>query len=223
MKISPTSDCTIPLKAAPMITPTARSATLPRTANSRNSFSIALSSPHWRADFRRGLAAGGHRPRGRPESIRFAARSMGLALTPMGRLNFQPALRIGVDPAFFRQAAGEGQCVGTKLIGDLQLDFAVGRRGFDRLPKAIILFWSIKRHATPKSDFPIRFQRGAARDVPQTKKSICPPSWSARHAPWPRAPPFWSAPTAAPWAAARFPRICRAAKARISLAPDWSR
>jgi hypothetical protein len=79
---------------------------------------------------------------------------MGLALTPMGRLNFQPALRIGVDPAFFRQAAGEGQGVGTKLIGDLQLDFAVGRRGFDRLPEAIILFWAIKRHATPNLNFP---------------------------------------------------------------------
>jgi hypothetical protein len=81
--------------------------------------------------------------------------SMGFALTPMGRLDFQPALRIGIDPTSFRQAAGERQGVGTKLIRDLQLDFAVGRGGFDRLPEAIILFWSIKRHATPKSDFPI--------------------------------------------------------------------
>jgi hypothetical protein len=82
---------------------------------------------------------------------------MGLALTPMGRLNFQPALRIGVDPAFFRQAAGEGQGVETKLIGDLQLDFAVGRRGFDRFPEAIVLFWTIKGHEAPKSNLPIRF------------------------------------------------------------------
>src|SRR5579872_103289 len=38
--MSPTSDCTMPLKAAPMITPTARSMTLPRSANFLNSSSI---------------------------------------------------------------------------------------------------------------------------------------------------------------------------------------
>src|SRR3979411_1887466 len=38
--MSPTSEATMPPKAAPMITPTARSTTLPFIANSRNSFSI---------------------------------------------------------------------------------------------------------------------------------------------------------------------------------------
>jgi hypothetical protein len=82
---------------------------------------------------------------------------MGFALTPMGRLDFQPALRIGIDPTSFCQAAGERQGVGTKLIRDLQLDFAVGRGGFDRFPEAIILFWTIKRHTAPKFNLPIRF------------------------------------------------------------------
>src|SRR4051812_138695 len=40
MMISPTSEVTIAPKAAPMMTPTARSTTLPFIANSRNSFSI---------------------------------------------------------------------------------------------------------------------------------------------------------------------------------------
>src|SRR3979490_197939 len=40
MMMSPTSEVTMPPKAAPMITPTARSTTLPFMANSRNSFSI---------------------------------------------------------------------------------------------------------------------------------------------------------------------------------------
>src|SRR4030095_8150846 len=44
MMMSPTSDVTIAPKAAPMITPTARSTTLPFIANSRNSFSM-LASP----------------------------------------------------------------------------------------------------------------------------------------------------------------------------------
>src|ERR1700730_14665921 len=39
MMISPTSEVTMPPKAAPMMTPTARSTTLPFIANSRNSFS----------------------------------------------------------------------------------------------------------------------------------------------------------------------------------------
>ncbi len=82
---------------------------------------------------------------------------MGFELTPMGRLDFQPALRIGIDPAAFSQTAGEHQGVGTELIRDLQLDFAVGRRGFDRFPEAIILFWTIKGHEAPKSNLPIGF------------------------------------------------------------------
>src|SRR5947209_5455881 len=40
MMISPTSEVTIAPKAAPMMTPTARSTTLPFMANSRNSFSM---------------------------------------------------------------------------------------------------------------------------------------------------------------------------------------
>src|SRR4029077_18981165 len=40
MMMSPTSELTIPPKAAPMITPTAKSTTLPRMANSLNSLSI---------------------------------------------------------------------------------------------------------------------------------------------------------------------------------------
>src|ERR1700757_3458909 len=44
MRISLTSDVTIPPKAAPMITPTARSMALPLTANSLNSFHILLIS-----------------------------------------------------------------------------------------------------------------------------------------------------------------------------------
>src|ERR1700732_1365654 len=40
MMMSPTSEVTIAPKAAPMMTPTARSITLPFIANSRNSFSI---------------------------------------------------------------------------------------------------------------------------------------------------------------------------------------
>src|SRR3954470_414024 len=44
MMISPTSEVTMPPKAAPMMTPTARSTTLPFMANSRNSFSM-LSTP----------------------------------------------------------------------------------------------------------------------------------------------------------------------------------
>src|SRR5215204_1462374 len=40
MMMSPTSEVTIAPKAAPMMTPTARSTTLPFIANSRNSFSI---------------------------------------------------------------------------------------------------------------------------------------------------------------------------------------
>src|SRR5450432_2352554 len=40
MMISPTSEVTMPPNAAPMMTPTARSTTLPFMANSRNSFSI---------------------------------------------------------------------------------------------------------------------------------------------------------------------------------------
>src|SRR5215475_14168333 len=40
MMMSPTSEVTIAPKAAPMMTPTARSTTLPFMANSRNSFSI---------------------------------------------------------------------------------------------------------------------------------------------------------------------------------------
>src|SRR2546422_9340233 len=39
MMMSPTSEVTIAPKAAPMMTPTARSTTLPFIANSRNSFS----------------------------------------------------------------------------------------------------------------------------------------------------------------------------------------
>src|SRR5579883_2481327 len=42
MKTSPTSEETILPKAVPMITPTARSTTLPRRANSRNSFSMLM-------------------------------------------------------------------------------------------------------------------------------------------------------------------------------------
>src|SRR5207249_6474534 len=44
MITSPTSEVTMAPKAAPMITPTARSTTLPFIANSRNSFSM-LASP----------------------------------------------------------------------------------------------------------------------------------------------------------------------------------
>src|SRR5437763_8159730 len=44
MMMSPTSEVTMPPKAAPMMTPTARSTTLPFIANSRNSFSIADTS-----------------------------------------------------------------------------------------------------------------------------------------------------------------------------------
>src|ERR1017187_3915409 len=40
MMMSPTSEVTMPPKAAPMMTPTARSTTLPFIANSRNSLSI---------------------------------------------------------------------------------------------------------------------------------------------------------------------------------------
>src|SRR5271156_5675552 len=40
MMISPTSEVTMAPKAAPMMTPTARSTTLPFIANSRNSFSM---------------------------------------------------------------------------------------------------------------------------------------------------------------------------------------
>src|SRR4249920_3345761 len=40
MMMSPTSEVTIAPKAAPMMTPTARSTTLPFMANSRNSFSM---------------------------------------------------------------------------------------------------------------------------------------------------------------------------------------
>src|SRR6185437_14332443 len=40
MMMSPTRDCTIAPKATPMITPIARSTTLPRMANSRNSLSM---------------------------------------------------------------------------------------------------------------------------------------------------------------------------------------
>ena len=79
---------------------------------------------------------------------------MSFALTPMGRLDFQPALGIGIDPAPLCQAAGKHQRIGTELVSDLQLDFAVGRRGFDRLPEAIILFWTIKGHASPKFNYP---------------------------------------------------------------------
>ena len=79
---------------------------------------------------------------------------MGFALTPMGGLDFESALRIGINPAAFRQAAWEHQRVGTELIRDLQLDFAVGRGGFDRLPEAIILFRAIKRHAAPNPIYP---------------------------------------------------------------------
>src|SRR3954470_6957955 len=42
MITSPTSELTIAPKAAPMMTPTARSTTLPFTANSRNSLSIRV-------------------------------------------------------------------------------------------------------------------------------------------------------------------------------------
>src|SRR5262249_42556306 len=42
MITSPTSELTMAPKAAPMMTPTARSTTLPFIANSRNSFSIAV-------------------------------------------------------------------------------------------------------------------------------------------------------------------------------------
>src|ERR1700688_2978336 len=42
--MSLTSDVTMPPKAAPMMTPTARSTTLPFMAKSRNSFSIGHSS-----------------------------------------------------------------------------------------------------------------------------------------------------------------------------------
>ena len=42
MKMSPTSDETMLPKAAPMMTPTARSKALPLTANSWNFFSMAL-------------------------------------------------------------------------------------------------------------------------------------------------------------------------------------
>src|SRR5580700_4802040 len=44
MMMSPTSEVTMPPKAAPMMTPTARSTTLPFMAKSRNSFSIGSSS-----------------------------------------------------------------------------------------------------------------------------------------------------------------------------------
>src|SRR5213079_3067585 len=49
MITSPTSEVTMPPKAAPMMTPTARSTTLPFIANSLNSFSMAKSSPRRRA------------------------------------------------------------------------------------------------------------------------------------------------------------------------------
>src|ERR1700710_2532995 len=49
MMMSPTSEVTMPPKAAPMMTPTARSTTLPFIANSRNSFSICSPfSSAWR-------------------------------------------------------------------------------------------------------------------------------------------------------------------------------
>src|SRR6185437_12322993 len=44
MMMSPTSDCTMLLKATPMITPTARSMTLPRKANFLKSSSIDSSA-----------------------------------------------------------------------------------------------------------------------------------------------------------------------------------
>ena len=72
---------------------------------------------------------------------------MGFAFTPMRRLYFQTPLRIGVDPAAIRQAAGEHQGIGAELIGDLQLDFSVRRRGFDRFPETVVLFGTIKGHA----------------------------------------------------------------------------
>src|SRR6187397_1702231 len=150
VKTSPTSDCTIPLKAAPMITPTARSATLPRMANSLNSFSIAPLL----------LVPAPETPRRHPSPFTItgrvdsgAKRSRGLAFTPMRRLHFQPALRIGVDPSPISQAAGKHQRIGAELIDDLQLDFAVGRRGVNRFPEAVVLFGTIKRHAV----HPIRF------------------------------------------------------------------
>src|SRR6267154_68239 len=43
MMMSPTSEVTMPPKAAPMMTPTARSSTLPFIANSRNYFSMGFS------------------------------------------------------------------------------------------------------------------------------------------------------------------------------------
>src|ERR1700676_1045230 len=45
MMMSPTSEVTIAPKATPMMTPTARSTTLPFMAKSRNSFSIRKPSP----------------------------------------------------------------------------------------------------------------------------------------------------------------------------------
>src|SRR5512139_3660713 len=45
MMMSPTIEVTMAPKAAPMMTPTARSTTLPFMANSRNSFSICMLLP----------------------------------------------------------------------------------------------------------------------------------------------------------------------------------
>src|SRR6185369_14144773 len=47
MMMSPTSEVTMAPKAAPMMTPTARSTTLPFMANSRNSFSMSYPPLRW--------------------------------------------------------------------------------------------------------------------------------------------------------------------------------
>src|SRR6478609_1138152 len=59
MMTSPTSEFTMPENAAPMITPMARSTTLPRSANFLNSSSMAMSPPlrHGRAQPSKGRRA----------------------------------------------------------------------------------------------------------------------------------------------------------------------
>lgn len=91
---------------------------------------------------------------------------MGFAFAPVGRLDLKPALGIGVDPAPLRQAAGEHQGIGAKLVGDLQLDFPVGRRGINRLPETIVLFRAIEGQAAPQSSYPSDSNAGRRRMFP---------------------------------------------------------
>src|SRR4029077_13112958 len=56
MMMSPTSEATMAPKAAPMMTPTARSTTLPFIANSRNSFSMVDFLPGLSDEARGGIS-----------------------------------------------------------------------------------------------------------------------------------------------------------------------